>query len=273
MRALSAAELLKTWEEGSAGTAAEQAVELLALVSPETARGRLTTLSIGRRDAALLRLRERLFGAQMVAVVVCPDCGTRLDLTFDTQQLRASHRASDPASDHALDWESDQDLDRESGAEVAVSFEDYELRLRPVNAGDAVVIASPTGSAQTDGAEGDLDFARRMLLQRCLLSANRAGSAIEAEQIPSEVAEVAVQRMAEADPMADIQLAMMCPACARQWSAALDIVSFLWSEIEVWAWRLLNDVHTLASAYGWSERDILTMSANRRQSYLQMVWV
>lgn len=264
MRGFSAAELLDAWEEGSAKTSAERAVELLGLVYPETASERLMGLSLGQRDAALLGLRERLFGSQMVAVVVCPDCGERLDLTFDTRQIRAGHYAPDLA----LGQESAQ----ESGAEVAVSVEGYELRLRPANTGDAMAIADRTGRTQADGVQNDLDFPRGMLLRRCLLSADHRGVAIHAEQIPSEVAEIAVQRMAEADPMADIQLAMKCPSCNRQWSAALDIVSFLWTEIEAWAWRLLNEVHTLASAYGWPERDILAMSANRRQCYLQMVW-
>jgi hypothetical protein len=146
------------------------------------------------------------------------------------------------------------------------------LRLRPANTGDALVIADRWERSQAAGIEDGLEVARGLLLKRCLLSADHAGLAMEAEQIPAEVAEVAVQRMAEADPMADIQLAMTCPACAREWSAALDMVSFLWSEIEVWAWRLLNEVHTLASAYGWPEREILAMSANRRQCYLHMVW-
>jgi hypothetical protein len=259
MLAISAAELLNAWEEGSAKASAERAVELLALVFPESARERLNAFSIGRRDVALLTLRERLFGSRMVGVVLCPDCGERLDFPFDTREIFDQ----DPT-----DEESDQELE----PEIAVSVEDYELRCRPVNTGDALAITAQTGAGQTNSVERPLDLARGVLLQRCLLSAKHAGVAIESEEIPPEVAEIAVERMAKADPMADIHLAMTCPSCARQWSAALDIVSFLWSEIEVWAWRLLHDVHTLASAYGWREQDILTMSANRRQCYLRMVW-
>jgi len=50
-----------------------------------------------------------------------------------------------------------------------------------------------------------------------------------------------------------------------------DIVSFFWSEICVQAKRLLREVHILARAYGWREADILSMSAARRQLYLEMV--
>ena len=35
--------------------------------------------------------------------------------------------------------------------------------------------------------------------------------------------------------------------------------------------RLLRQVHTLAMAYGWREIDILSMSALRRQVYLEML--
>lgn len=247
MRALSEAALLEAWEAGWAKTPAERALDLLTVVCPETSRDRLTALSIGQRDAMLLHLRERLCGSVLAAVVVCPDCNQRLELTFDMQQLRS--------------------VPQEPEAEVEVNVDGYDLRFRPVNTGDAAALAGQSSVLQEDP-----EYGRNLLLQRCLLSANHCGVAIEPERIPSEVVEMVTQRMAEADPMAEIQMAMACPSCTRRWSATLDITSFLWTEIEVWAWRLLNDIHTLALAYGWSERDILSMSATRRQLYLRMVW-
>ena len=38
---------------------------------------------------------------------------------------------------------------------------------------------------------------------------------------------------------------MACPACGHGWQARFDVVSFLWSEIDAWAGRMLRDVHTL----------------------------
>ncbi|HUD55174.1 MAG TPA: hypothetical protein VMR02_08095 [Terracidiphilus sp.] len=43
------------------------------------------------------------------------------------------------------------------------------------------------------------------------------------------------------------------------------------TQIEARARRLLYEVHTLAAAYGWSEREILSLSAPRRALYLEMV--
>ena len=77
--------------------------------------------------------------------------------------------------------------------------------------------------------------------------------------------------MHEADPQADTQLSLTCPTCARVWQQAFDIVSYLWAEIGDWARRTLQEVHALATAYGWREADILAMSAQRRQWYLEMI--
>jgi hypothetical protein len=77
--------------------------------------------------------------------------------------------------------------------------------------------------------------------------------------------------MAQADPQADIQLDLSCPACQHHWQAAFDVVAFLWNEIDSWAHRILSDIHVIASAYGWSEADILALSAARRQTYLDLI--
>jgi len=72
------------------------------------------------------------------------------------------------------------------------------------------------------------------------------------------------------DPQADLQLAMVCPQCAHRWTTTFDIASFFWTELNAWALRLLREVHTLASVYGWSEAEILDLSPTRRKAYLEM---
>ena len=79
------------------------------------------------------------------------------------------------------------------------------------------------------------------------------------------------EAMAQVDSQADVQLDLVCPSCGHQWQATFDIVSFFWSEINAWAYRVLHEVHTLASAYGWREADILALDPGRRQFYLQLV--
>ncbi len=242
MRGLSEAELLEIWERGITQALSARALSLLAAACPEMTPDQIATLSIGERDARLLGLRESLFGPDLEALVACPECGERLQLTFSTRELLSD---SKPAPD----------------GEVALSVAGYNLQLRSPNTKDLLA-----AGGQEDLAEG-----RNQILQSCLLSARCGGAAVDFEQLPTEVLDAAVQKIAEIDPLADIRMSVSCPACKHKWRAAFDIVSFLWAEVEAWSGRILNEVHTLASAYGWCERDILALSSMRRQFYLDMV--
>jgi len=242
MHALSAPELLGIWERGLTQAPVERALELLAAAYPEIATDSLAVLSLGQRDARLLRLRELLFGSRMAGFVGCPRCGGRLELALDIADLLAGS-ANEPEGEFSL------------------TVGKYGLRVRLPNSHDVAAAAR----------QADLTATRRMLLDRCLISASCGGESTTGEHLPHEVVEAAGERMAMADPLADIQVAVSCPLCEHHWRLAFDIVSFLWSEIEAWACRILRDVHTLASAYGWCERDILALSPVRRRFYLEMV--
>ena len=77
------------------------------------------------------------------------------------------------------------------------------------------------------------------------------------------------EAMASADPMAEIAFDFDCPGCGTAFREDLDLAAFLWKEIEVEAKRLLFEVHTLASAYGWREHEVLALSSARRAYYLE----
>jgi hypothetical protein len=239
MRSLSASELLGAWERGLNQSLVQRALELLATVYPQASPECLLGLSIGRRDAELLALREQLFGPQMAGVAVCPQCAGRLDLTLNAFEMRCAC-APEPE------------------AEVILRVNEYELQFRHPNSEDLAVAL----------AGNDASEARDRLLGRCLLSVQREGIPVACDHLPDEVADAVSDRMAQADPLADVHLALSCPLCDHHWQAAFDIVSFLWREIESLAARLLREVHALASAYGWPESDILALSPVRRDFYL-----
>ena len=74
-------------------------------------------------------------------------------------------------------------------------------------------------------------------------------------------------KMALADPLGEIMLHFDCPECGELFDDSLDLPTFLRAEIEGRAKRLLREVHTLASAYGWGEAEILSLNPARRQFY------
>jgi hypothetical protein len=133
----------------------------------------------------------------------------------------------------------------EAPAELAVQSNGREVRFRLPTSADVLAVNSS-----------------EQLLERCLVD---GASPLTTDFLPAIVA-----KMSSSDPLADIHLALNCPNCAHQWEALFDIVAFLWREITAAARRLLREIHTLASAYGWTEPEVLSLSPARRRFYLEM---
>ncbi|HEX8293455.1 MAG TPA: hypothetical protein VF570_16965, partial [Pyrinomonadaceae bacterium] len=120
-------------------------------------------------------------------------------------------------------------------------------------------------------AHEDVAGARWELFERCLSSAHSGGAAVPFEALPPEVVDAVSEEMDRLDPQGNVRLSMACPRCGHGWQALFDICSYLRSELDAWARRLLWEVHLLASAYGWRESDTLALSPRRRLLYVQMV--
>lgn len=106
-------------------------------------------------------------------------------------------------------------------------------------------------------AIGDPDEAREALLTRCIATDD------------PELRERAAAALAEQP--ADVRLRLTCPSCGHAWSSPFDIAAFLWGELDDWARSTLREIHTIAGAYGWSEEEILGLSARRRRTYVEMI--
>jgi len=96
MRALSASELLSVWEIGSRQVPLQRALTMLAVACPEISSESLAGLTIGRRDARLLALREMTFGCEITGVTDCPECGETIELSFNSSDLRLLNETQPP---------------------------------------------------------------------------------------------------------------------------------------------------------------------------------
>jgi len=242
MRALSACQLLDAWEQGKGKSLPERAILLLATACPEDSPGMLAEINIGARDRRLLRLRERVFGPRLTGLSDCPLCQTTLELAFGVSDV-----VSEPGD--------------EPDGEMVVRTGGCEVSFRLPNSHDL--------QALTPG--GSLAANRQLLLERCLTSVRFQDGDGNPNGLPGEVADAVVAKMARADSQADVQLDLRCPSCGYQWQAPFDILSYFWSEIDLWAREVIRQVHTLATAYGWSEASVLQMSAYRRRLYVEMI--
>ena len=236
-------DLMAVWERAWSSSPTLQAIALLQMTTPSTPVDDLLRLPIGTRDSVLLDLRESLFGARLSMLVDCPACQERVELELSTPQLRMQSALT--SDDGLFPFRSD----------------DLQIQFRVPDSRDLLFI----------GRLSDPQQRRSELLQRCIVSAISGERAVHVSEVAADQISGLLQAMDAADPQANVEVPMTCPSCKHQWNALFDIVSFLWSELDTWAQRTLNEIHLLASAYGWSEEQILKLSPVRRQLYVSMV--
>jgi hypothetical protein len=242
MTGLSAPELLNIWERGLTASPIQKALIILSSACQDMSIKELSRLSIGNRDALLMYVLENNFGHILACATACPSCSEKLELTLRSDDLRAPMPGP-------LQVEADLKID------------EYEIRFRLPDSLDL-------GAASLCS---DLSSARQVLIERCILEANRDGQRCKALGLPRAVIDAVSSRMEEMDPQANLQIDLTCPSCSTKWSSPFDVMPFLWVQLDAWAKRTLREVHLLASSYGWSEAEILAMSQWRRQAYLEMI--
>lgn len=233
--------LLQAWEAGGSCSAAMRALLMLSVASPHASPETLAALSIGQRNADLLSLRARLFGGTMECLTRCPSCSDSIELTFDVDDVRSDHAAA--------------------GAVFREAIGEHDVTFRIPTSAD--LFAVEHGFNWTT--------AEQRLLERCVVTATAPGSGSAVHDLPASVANAIAVRMSEIDPQASIELDVACPSCGTPSRPPFDVAAFLWAEVDIWARQLLQDVHTIASAYSWSESSILAMTPARRQAYLEQI--
>lgn len=238
MAPLDASGLLRLWERGQRLNALDRAVLLLGGAWPEYDPQGWTQLSIGLRDAWLVDLRVQLFGPRFELIADCPECGATLETSFAAGDLPRT-----PAQEAALtlDWQG------------------YSVTYRLPTSADLLALAA------ADCADPSA------LLARCSIAVQRGGKAVPFAKLPAGLSTAIEQAMAEHDPGAEIDVELGCAACTTRFVRRFDILDHLSGQLDDWADRLLGEVHALARAYGWSERDILALEPSRRQRYLELI--
>jgi len=238
---LSSSTIVDLWERGQNRHPIDRALLVIGAAYPDRSFESLVDLSIGARDDAILQLRRATFGSELAAFTNCTKCNERLEFTLSANQFT---RKLTTASN-----------------ETTVSAVGHVFRL-------------PTSRdlAAISGAFAEED-AIRDLLQRCCVDIRADEGANTLEDWSADMIAEVEARMEEVDSTAALELGLTCAACGHTWQSVFDIASFLWEEISSRAQQLLHEVHLLARAYAWPERDILAMTDARRRLYLDLATV
>jgi hypothetical protein len=201
------------------------------------AAGLVPDLTVGDREALLLRLRQVSFGDRLALVVNCPDpaCGEAMDLELTVNALCHAH------------------AERVSAVHEAAA----EGEARPIR------FRLPTGAdleAAARVSRENPDLAAEAVARRCLIDPDL--------ELTQELMALLNRQIGELDPQAETELALTCPACGRSFTTELDAGELLCDELAARGRDLELGVHLLAFHYHWSESDILALSTARRRRYL-----
>jgi hypothetical protein len=187
---------------------------------------------------------RRTEGAAPVALQLrCPGCGEASEVELPLDALAALGEAAE----------------REPLLEVEVE----------VGEGRTIRVRRPTGEDQRrwrGRAYATPREAERQLLASLLEPLDGA------VPIPDDaMVEAAAAAMEALDPLPALRLATPCPACGGESEHPVDLESVLVARLERRQRGLLREVHRLASRYGWTEREVMSLSAHRRRAYLEMI--
>lgn len=230
MRSLTNSDLIALWERGCGMHPLDRALLVLNTAFPDSSV-HVADWILGQRNQALLELQCSLFSSNLQAWAVCESCGEKMEFTLNAQDFLQQNGVA--------------------GAQATVEVNGQAFRL-PTSR-DLVAVSR----------QRDVESAAVKLLELC--KANQSSTHWTVEEL-----EQIGEKMALADPLAEIRLAVACPACESESVETVDVTSFLWAEIEGLAKRLLWEVHAIASAYGWTEAEVLALGPARRARYVEM---
>lgn len=196
-------------------------------------------LLVGDRDYLMLQLRRLTLGDEFQAVLVCPACHAKIDVTLPAGDIPVEPRPQVAA------W--------------------YTLALpTPEHPGRTVRFRLPTGADQEAVVGMELPPAVDTLLHRCIL---------DDPGVPLSSAErkVVVDAMDQLAPQIEVELDLTCPECAHAFLAPFDPTTFFFQEMRIHADQLLRETHLLAFYYHWNEAEILSLRRDRRRAYLRLL--
>jgi hypothetical protein len=194
----------------------------------------LWELSVGDRLRALLHLAALVDDRPAPVQVICAGCAQTLEAELSLRELAALGAEADPAQP------------------VEIRIGDERVRLR-----------RPTGADQLRWWLAANETGPREMIEELRVERTRP--------IPIEWLPQIDDAMAEADPLVDFRVRAVCPDCSAVGELAVDLEELMLKRLRRARARLLSEIHRLAMAYHWSERQILALPAWRRQDYLALV--
>lgn len=211
-------------------------------------------LLVGDRLYLMLQLRRATFGDRVRADLACPwpGCGERVSLDFAISAVPVE-APPQPGPVHVMTLSAS-----------AAGRDDREVAFR-----------LPTGADQeelSELVEDNEGAALTALLARCVRRIGTEDNPGEepVAGLPALARAEIEERMRQVAPSVAQTMDARCTGCGRTFTAPFDIQRFFLGELRSDA-RLYQEVHYLAYHYHWAEGEIMAMTRDKRQRYIDVL--
>jgi len=234
-------------EQQVSGTTTLDAMQLLERLLVEIPgslqRNDLVQLTACDRDRLLAAIYSRIYGGRVDSSTICTACGELFDLHFDLTDLIDTLLSS--TETELIQTQPDRSYLLPGG-----------IRFRLPTAEDEM---AAIGMSQED--------AEKLLLQRCMRSPETWGTVKDVEGLLANIQSA----MAAVAPVVATELDAKCPECSHIQEVHFDLQHFLLQALCNDHDQLMQDLHILASAYGWGLNEILGLARSQRKTLVAKV--
>ncbi|MDP8889385.1 MAG: hypothetical protein M3M89_07155 [Thermoproteota archaeon] len=210
----------------------------------------LKQLSLGDRASLMLSARKLVFGDVMSCIIRCINCGKDMSIDLSITELQ-SVKTLEPQKYYEVD------------------VHGYRVQVRPLTSVDQERLF-----AAADLSEHDLEqeLAKACLVEFCSdMTMACSGGGGGGNELPGPLVEAVGMLLAEADPLSDVILSIVCPECGHPSEVSLAVEEYIFEEFALRTQQLEREVHWLAFHYHWNETEILSLSTEKRRRYVELV--
>ncbi len=250
--------VLSTWtglhEFGLRDTSSSSVVSLLRGLWLEPEGHDSGELALPAREELLFHLYRSVYGDRILSSLRCERCEEPYDLSFSVAELLASCQAPSGGSLEAVTGDA---FDEDVRVEPAETTGWYRIGRGPE-------FRLPTGQDENSIAEHGADA----LIESCVKGDKGAGTNGLGKDKFGRALAAAIGALS---PILDIHLEARCPHCSTPRSVPFSMQHYLLRSILNDRPLLLQEIHYLASTYGWSLDSILSLTRADRKSLAALV--
>ena len=188
------------------------------------------------RDRLLVAIYRRSFGDRIENTLTCKRCGNRFDIDFSLDALANSLEHRHPRTPVVP-----------IGENLFETSQGLRFRL-------------PIGREELQFGRLPGDEAQQALRRCCI---GEAAAEIDDDALQTLLTEVA--------PLVDLDLDARCPECQQVHALQFDIQTYLLSALLGERRQLTLEIHRLATAYGWSLAEILSLPRSERRHFVELI--